>query len=140
MPEQQAPIELTTIEGSLVSEDGRFVKLNCHSREGEEVQIVIPTPALDNLVRNLQLIVMSANITMRTSDPIKVPVVQFMEPEPVFIVTALGGTSAPETGLVQLRVGQMAGPNFQLSIMKEQAEVLYQLLLDVFATADDKPS
>ena len=66
--------------------------------------------------------------------------VKFGEPEPTFYVTALGGTVRPETGLVQLRIGQMSGPNFQISMRKEQSEILYNLLLEVFATGDDKPS
>jgi hypothetical protein len=77
---------------------------------------------------------------MNTSDPVRVPMVKFGEPEPTFYVTALGGTVRPETGLVQLRIGQMSGPNFQISMRKEQSEILYNLLLEVFATGDDKPS
>ena len=137
---ESTPIQLETIEGSLVSQDGQYVLLNCHSVEGKDAQIVIPTRAVENLIANLQLLLTSAEIVMTTSDPIQVPKVVFNEPEPTFYVTALGGTVRPETGLIQLRVGQAMGPNFQLSMMKEQSQVLYNLLLDVFAEGGDKPN
>lgn len=140
MSDPQEPIKLTTIEGSLVSQDGRFVLVNCHSYEGKEVKIIIPTTALDNLITNLQMLHTSADIVMRTSDPVRIPRVVFEPPEPTFIVTSLGGTVIPDTGVVQLRVGEMQGTVFQLSMVKEQSQVLYGLLLDLFAIDDDKPS
>ena len=139
MSESATPIQLETIEGSLVSQDGQYVLLNCHSVEDKDAQIVIPTRALANLIENLKMLLTSAEIVMNTSDPIRVPNVQFNEPEPTFYVTGLGGTVRPETGLIQLRIAQARGPNFQISMMKEQSEVLYNLLLEVFATGDDKP-
>jgi hypothetical protein len=136
MSESQ-PIQLETIEGSLVSKDGRHVLVKCRTAEGGETDIVIPTTALDNLIKNLQLLTTSAEIVMHTSDPIRVPTVTFDEPEPTFYVTALGGTVRPETGLIQLRIGEIQGRVFQLSMMKEQSQVLYNLLLDVFASGDE---
>lgn len=140
MSDTQGPIQLTSIEDSLVSEDGRSILLKCHAYDGKEFEIVIPSEALDNVARNLQLLTTSADIVRNTSDPVRVARVQFHEPEPTFYVTALGGKVHNETGLVQLRVGQALGPNFQLSMMKEQSQVLYNLLLEVFATDDEKPS
>ena len=39
MSDSHSPIQLKSIEGSLVSEDGRNVLLNCHSYDGDQVQI-----------------------------------------------------------------------------------------------------
>ena len=82
----------------------------------------------------------SAEIVMNTSDEVRIPQVRFNEPEPTFYVTALGGTVRPETGLIQLRIGHQFGPNFQISMLKEQSRVLYDLLLDIWSGSDEKPN
>jgi hypothetical protein len=139
MSQSEEPIVLTAVKGSLVSEDGRQVKLKCLAYDGTEKELIIPTRALRNVVINLQILSTSAEIIMETThDDLVVPVVKFDEPEPVFFVTKLGGMARPETGLVQLRVGQLHGPNFQLSMQKAEARVLFDLLLDLFATDDSK--
>jgi hypothetical protein len=132
-------IEVSQIRTNEVSLDGRFARVACRNDAGHEFNMVIPTDAIYDLIKNLQMISMSAKLIMETSRPIQVPHVQFMEAEPVFIVNALGGVSRPD-GQLDLRVGQVLGPTFQLSIPKAQSQVLYNLLLDVFARDDEKPN
>lgn len=139
MSESHDPIQLKSTEGSLVSQDGRHVLVKCHGYDGKVAEIIIPTEALENVWRNLQLLSKSASLVMHTSNPVQVPTVKFEEPEPIFFVTALGGIVRPETGLIELRIGETHGGTFQVSMVKEQSRVLYDLLLDVFAAEDDKP-
>jgi hypothetical protein len=132
-------IQVSQIRGHEVAIDGSVARVACRDDAGKEFKMVIPTEAIDDLIKNLQMIYMSAKLTRETSRPVQVPHVQFMEQEPVFIVNAMGGVSRPD-GQLDLRVGQVLGPVFQLSIPKEQSRVLYDLLRDVFATDDDKPN
>ena len=140
MSESGDPIQIATIKGSMVSEDGRFVILRCQARDGGERELMIPTPALRNVVTNLQMLATSALGVMETSDPVEVPTVNFGQPEPVFFVTALGGTVFSETGQVHLRIGQLNGPTFQIQMRREHSRILYNLLLDLFAIDDETPS
>lgn len=141
MSEQEQPegyAELSRITGVSVREDGEEVKLTCQGRDGGEFDLLIPAEALGDLIANLQRISMSTNIKRATFRQPRVPSVKFVQPDPLFLVKHLGCVVRPEAGRIDLQIEQVYGPNFQVSFSREHSKFLFEALLQVYETDQEK--
>ena len=133
-------VELSRVLDYRVTKGGEISRVACEASDGSKFELIVPFEALFDVIRNLQMMELNLEILQRTSTrPISLPTVEFMEPDPLFMVNALGGIVQPD-GQVALRIGEVGGNTFQLLIPKSQSRVLFDLLLEVFAEDDAEKS
>ncbi len=128
-------IELSRVINFSTRQDGEQVKVACENEKGEQFDLVVPWVALTDVIVNLQRVELNLEI-VRKSRGISFRHYEFVEADPLFIVNALGGIVRPD-GQVDLRIAEVMGSTFQLSIPKAQSQILFDLLFEVFAASDD---
>lgn len=140
MSEAEGYVEFSKIKEVGIREDGEEIRITGEGDDGAVFDMLIKADAIDELIANLQFISRSAQIKRRLPRPVALRRPKLGAQPALFLAQTLQGVVYPETGHLDIQIQPVGGGEIQVSIQKEQAKALFDLLLRAYNLDDQPPS